>query len=55
VDECKPLPGGGESPVIPFNDEKNAEREIIHGRWGMLGVTGRGLHSFTSQLNLSRV
>ena len=33
-------PGGGESPVIPFNDEKNAEREIIHGRWAMLGVTG---------------
>merc|ERR1712127_1171323 len=33
-------PGDGESPIMPFSDEKNAEREIIHGRWGMLGVTG---------------
>ena len=33
-------PGGGESPIIPFGSEKNAEREVIRGRWAMLGVTG---------------
>merc|ERR1711991_415306 len=33
-------PGWGESPIIPFGNEKNAEREVIHGRWAMLGVTG---------------
>ena len=32
-------PGGGESPIIPFGSEKNAEREVIHGRWAMLNVT----------------
>merc|ERR1712216_405276 len=35
-------PGGGESPIIPFGNEKNAEREIIHGRWAQLGVTAPG-------------
>ena len=34
-------PGGpGESPIVPYNDTKNAEREIIHGRFAMLAVTG---------------
>mmetsp|Transcript_11323 Transcript_11323/g.41437 ORF Transcript_11323/g.41437 Transcript_11323/m.41437 type:complete len:243 (+) Transcript_11323:84-812(+) len=34
-------PGGpGESPVVPFTDSKNADREIIHGRFAMLAVTG---------------
>merc|ERR1711881_4658 len=28
-------PGGGESPIIPFGNEKNAEREVIHGRWAI--------------------
>ena len=26
--------------IIPYTDEKNAERELIHGRWAQLGVTG---------------
>jgi len=33
-------PGAGDSPVFAFTDEKNAEREVIHGRWAMLGVNG---------------
>ena len=34
-------PGGdGESPIIPNYDPKNAERELIHGRFAMLAVTG---------------
>jgi len=33
-------PGGGDSPVFPYTSEKDAEREIIHGRWAMLGVNG---------------
>ena len=31
-------PGGGNSLIIPYTDEKNAERELIHGRWAQLGV-----------------
>ena len=27
-------PGGGNSLIIPYTDEKNAERELIHGRDG---------------------
>lgn len=34
-------PGGaGESPIVPMYDPKNAEREVIHGRFAMLAVTG---------------
>jgi len=34
-------PGGeGRSPIVPYSSPKNAEREIIHGRYAMLGVTG---------------
>jgi len=35
-------PGGtGISPLVPdYDPEKNAQREIIHGRFAMLGVTG---------------
>merc|ERR1712032_1774308 len=34
-------PGSGdEVPGIPFDESKNAEREVIHGRFAMLGVTG---------------
>merc|ERR1711903_308720 len=31
---------GDEVPGIPFDESKNAEREVIHGRFAMLGVTG---------------
>ena len=35
------FPGGdGTSPIIPFTDEKNAEREVMHGRFAMLAVAG---------------
>lgn len=34
-------PGGeGKSPIIPMGDPKNAEREVIHGRFAMLAVAG---------------
>merc|ERR1712113_1329354 len=34
-------PGSGEdSPLVPFVAPRNAEREVIHGRFAMLGVTG---------------
>merc|ERR1712216_724042 len=34
-------PGSGdEVPGVPFDESKNAEREVIHGRFAMLGVTG---------------
>mmetsp|Transcript_14010 Transcript_14010/g.50960 ORF Transcript_14010/g.50960 Transcript_14010/m.50960 type:complete len:234 (-) Transcript_14010:217-918(-) len=35
------FPGGdGKSPIFELNDEKNVAREVIHGRFAMLGVTG---------------
>merc|ERR1739848_813554 len=35
------FPGGGASPIVPYDpSSKHGEREIIHGRWAMLAVTG---------------
>merc|ERR1719460_664807 len=40
--ELGTMPGlGGESPFVNIgNLEKNAERELIHGRWAMMAVAG---------------
>ena len=47
MDECKPLVSGASVPV--------SELAVEVGAWDLLSVLyGRGLHSFTSQPNLSR-
>jgi predicted NAD/FAD-binding protein len=50
VNECKPLELGVESEKSDMSFALSTD----HVEWGSLGLTGGGLHSSTSQLNLSR-
>ena len=67
VDECQPLRSGPAAAVAVAAPDSAGQPAaaavyfqkvrllIIHSRDRHLHVRGRGLHSFTSQLNLSRV